>query len=136
MPVLTAQQQRRRKNGRAFKCERARIGRVKGNQPDRDPLYLEWIRLQPCLVFQTTGTCHCRDLSVPFFLRVIEAAHTGPHGFGQKASDYDTIPLCRWTHQEAKDAQGKDRDWFEKHGLDREKILAELRARYEQERVA
>lgn len=133
MLVLTPQQQRRRQIARAFKRARLRIGQAKGNKPDRDPVYLEWIRLQPCLL---APDCKCRDLSVPFFLRVIEAAHTGQHGFSQKASDYEAIPLCRWAHQEAKDAQGKNRNWFEKHGLDWEKILAELRQRYEEERAA
>jgi len=29
--------------------------------------------------------------------------------------------------------QGKSRNWFEEHGLDRNTIIAELRARYQQE---
>jgi hypothetical protein len=136
MPVLTERQQRRKKNERAFKRERARIGQIKAIEPERDPLYLAWLRLQPCTVFARFGTCHCRDLAVSYFLRVIEAAHTEPHGMNQKASDYDAIPLCRWMHQEAKDEQAKSRNWFAEHGLNRKQIIAGLRARYEQERAA
>lgn len=32
--------------------------------------------------------------------RFRDAAHIGPHGVGQKASDLDTVPACRACHRE------------------------------------
>jgi hypothetical protein len=55
-------------------------------KPVRDDAYLRWIRSWPCLVCSTR--------------RRIEAAHTGPHGIGQKASDTSCIPLCAEHHAE------------------------------------
>jgi len=133
MPVPTVQQQRRRKNARAFKRERRRIGAINGNKPARDTEYLAWIRTQECIQPGCTSKNLHKWTEAGAWT---EAAHTGPHGMRQKASDYDAVPLCHFHHQEAKDAQGKDRNWFEKHGLDRERVIAELRARYEQGRAA
>lgn len=54
-------------------------------KPPRNPLYLRFIRSQPCLVCgQQWG---------------IEAAHTGPHGIGQKSPDSSVIPLCLRHHR-------------------------------------
>jgi hypothetical protein len=145
---MSARQQRRKKNARAFKRERTRIGQVKGTKPARSKDYRRWVASLPCLMCWLAewlavlgGALQLRDLIlrdvfVPKQTTNSEAAHSGPHGIGQKASDYDVIPLCHFHHQEAKDAQGKSRHWFEEHGLDREKIIAELRARYERERAA
>ena len=125
---MTAAQQRKKASSKLFKALRRGWRRIKGDWPDRDIHYLRFLRDQPCLLAETCGCC-------PFpILKGTEAAHTGPHGIGQKASDYDAIPLCRWAHQEAKDAQGKTRTWFEDHGLNRQKVLDDLRARYEGER--
>ncbi|HUD74300.1 MAG TPA: hypothetical protein VMQ76_04440 [Terracidiphilus sp.] len=54
--------------------------------PERDEAYRRWIRSFPCTVCATR--------------RGIEAAHTGAHGIGQKASDTSCIPLCRAHHAE------------------------------------
>jgi hypothetical protein len=60
------------------------------NGPPKDWKYRAWIRSFPCAV------CGC--------LRFIEAAHTGPHAFSQKSSDYNCIPLCAVHHRIARDA--------------------------------
>lgn len=52
--------------------------------PARLPQHLKFIRSLPC--------CACGST------RRIEAAHIGPHGLGQKASDECTVPLCRACH--------------------------------------
>jgi len=39
------------------------------------------------------GCCACGST------RQVEAAHTGPHGLGQKSPDLSTIPLCVHCHQ-------------------------------------
>lgn len=56
-------------------------------RPTRCPKYLDWIRTLPCAVPA------CGSVSN------IEAAHTGPHGLGQKAPDYQAIPLCANHHR-------------------------------------
>ena len=53
--------------------------------PARDPRYRAFIRSFPCLACGICGRS--------------EAAHTGPHGIGQKASDYRCLPLCREHHR-------------------------------------
>ena len=128
---------RKKAAAKVFKKERKRIGAIKGNKPERDPKYLAFLRTQECV----RPNCKCKK---PYWspealsarLRKVEAAHTGPHGKSVKAPDPEAIPLCRWAHQEAKDAQGKSRTWFEDHGLDRDKVIAELHARYKAERKA
>jgi hypothetical protein len=60
--------------------------------PARDPKYLAWIRTFPCLVCGIGWT---------------EAAHVGPHGLSQKASDHSTVPLCRRHHRAGNDALHK-----------------------------
>lgn len=55
--------------------------------PVRDPKYLKFIRLLPCIA--------CGKVR---FVR--DAMHTGSHGLGQKASDLDALPGCRMCHRE------------------------------------
>lgn len=65
--------------------------------PDRDPLYLAWIRTLDCVV--------CSQSPGPGML--IEAAHTnvlGRRGLSQKTSDYSAIPLCSGHHRHYRDS--------------------------------
>ena len=62
-------------------------------KPVRDEAYKRFIRQLPCLV------CLKRWGS--------EAAHTGDHGTGQKASDLSCVPLCRKHHRQAADSYHK-----------------------------
>ena len=55
--------------------------------PVRDPKYLKFIRLLPCIA--------CGKVRY-----VRDAMHTGSHGLGQKASDLDALPGCRVHHRE------------------------------------
>ena len=57
----------------------------KDPKPERSPKYLEFIRSMPCAVCGTQ--------------RGVEAAHTGPHALGRKASDFSAIPLCGPCHR-------------------------------------
>ena len=68
--------------------------------PIRDESYKHWVRSWPCLI------CARRF--------GIEAAHTGPHGLGQKASDLQTVPLCRQHHE---DLHRGVLDFQERHGI-------------------
>lgn len=59
-------------------------------KPVRNPAYLRWIRSLPCSVCRTRWH--------------VEAAHTGPHGLGQKSSDLSAIPLCARHHRTGNDS--------------------------------
>lgn len=79
-------------------------------KPIRDPRYLAFIRKLPCCI------CHSE--------RGIEAAHVGPHGMAQKASDRSTIPLCPRHHRTGADSLHAlgPRQFEAAHGV----LLAEL----------
>jgi hypothetical protein len=83
-------------------------------KPARNLKYLAWIRTQPCLVCGKAGG--------------IEAAHTGPHGMGQKSPDTSAIPLCARHHRTGSDSYHKlgPRAFERQHGLDLRAIVAHL----------
>jgi len=60
-----------------------------------------------------------------------EAAHTGPHGLGQKSSDLSAIPLCARHHRTGPDSYHKlgPRKFAEAHRLNVSAIVARLRAK-------
>jgi hypothetical protein len=63
--------------------------------------------------------------------RAVEAAHTGPHGLGQKSSDLSAIPLCGRHHRTGDDSYHKlgPRKFAEVHQLDTAAIAARLSAK-------
>ena len=79
----------------------------------RDPNYLRFIRSLPSAV-SGRGPC--------------QAAHTGPHGLGQKSSDLSCIPLTRREHAEY---DANPRGFAEKHGLDIPALITRLNATYQ-----
>ncbi len=83
-------------------------------KPPRSPLNLAWIRTLPCVVCGATGW--------------IEASHTGPHGLGQKSSDYSAIPLCSKHHRNGSDSYHKlgPRRFSEVHNLDLRALVSRL----------
>jgi hypothetical protein len=83
-------------------------------KPVSNPRYLAWIRTQPCLVCGST--------------RWIEAAHTGPHGLGQKSPDISAVPLCAAHHRTGKDSYHRlgPRKFGEVHDLDLGAIVLRL----------
>ena len=86
-------------------------------KPVRYPGYLDWIRTLPCSVCRTT--------------RAVEAAHTGPHGIGQKSSDLSAIPLCSKHHRTGEDSYHKlgPRKFSEVHRLNIPGLVARLSAK-------
>ena len=93
--------------------------------PERSPEYLAWIRTLPCAVCQRPPTIYL----------AIEAAHThglGPRGFGQKSSDYSTIPLCFWHHRGDPDSYHEmgERRFAVRHGLDIPELVRRLNAEF------
>lgn len=90
-------------------------------KPERDKRYLAWLRTQRCII--------CRRW------QLTEAAHTGQRGaaMGQKATDYDALPLCADDHRLGPRAYhrfGSERRWAEFHGLDLANIRGDLFTRY------
>jgi len=83
-------------------------------KPPRNPQYLAWIRTLPCVV--------CGSI------RGIEASHTGPHGLGQKSSDYSAIPLCSKHHRTGSDSYHRlgPRRFSKAHNLDLRAIVSRL----------
>jgi len=55
-------------------------------KPVRSRAYMQFIKRFPCLVCGKKWG--------------IDPCHTGPHAYGEKASDYTCIPLCRKHHEE------------------------------------
>jgi hypothetical protein len=86
-------------------------------KPVRNPRYLQWIRTLPCSVCRTT--------------RAVEAAHTGPHGLGQKSSDWSAIPLCEKHHRTGDNSYHRlgPRKFAKVHQLNILEIVARLSAK-------
>jgi len=83
-------------------------------KPILNPAYRSFVRSQPC--------CICGNT------RGIEAAHTGPHGLGQKSPDTSCIPLCREHHTLGNDSYHALGPWrfAEYHHLDIPALIARL----------
>jgi len=75
--------------------------------PTRDRNHRRWIGSLPCSV----PGCRRRN---------VECAHFGIHSQDEKASDYDTFPLCRAHHTRAVDSIHKlgPRKFMQVHNLD------------------
>ena len=86
-------------------------------RPGRNPRYLAWIRTLPCLV--------CGKSSG------VEAAHTGPHGIGQKSPDSSAIPLCVRHHRRGRDSYHElgPRTFERHHRLDLRAVVEHLNAK-------
>lgn len=86
----------------------------------RSEKYKRFIRKQPCLI--ANGCSH----------EPVEAAHTGPHGIGIKASDLDCIPLCAYHHRRGTLSYHNlgEKRFLEHWGIDLEVEIARLRGRF------
>lgn len=129
-----ARSARARAGAKAAKKERAAWSLAKGNQPARDPDYLAFVRMLPCLF------CWSRPYWIVALTRdrpwapfrngrqgYTEACHIGPHAFGRKASDYTAVPACRMHHERA----GSRIAAVEGAGFEIEWVWAKLAAAYE-----
>lgn len=112
------------------------------NKVGKDPAYLRWIRTLPCaacypnltrtgLVSGWIEAGHFRGILTT------EAHHAGDHGMSETPPDATAIPLCAEHHRTGKDAVHGPlgRKFWAHHGLDRDALIGELNARY-QERAA
>ena len=108
-------------------CSRTWIKRRRTGKPRRGPArdksYLIWIRTLPCVCCGVRGA---------------EAAHTGPRGLGQKASDYQAIPVCASHHRTGLWAYHglSPVIWAAHWELDIPAIIAKLNAEYGLEKAA
>lgn len=103
--------------------------------PLKDAKYLAFVRTIPCVVcilpwrIEKSGVSYSNVQESS-----TESAHVGERGLGQKCSDRETIPLCSAHHRTGRDSHhilGKG--FFAHHGLDKEKIIAELNRLYDVE---
>jgi hypothetical protein len=99
-----------------------------------DEDYLDWIRTLACIICVYRYPGGGPDLSVQTTRS--EAAHVGARGLSQKCSDREAMPLCTHHHHDAKAGHHGQlgKNFWKHYGLDRDKIIAELNQRYEQEK--
>jgi len=65
----------------------------------RDPAYLRFVRaIGWCIACGRHGSAG--SLRGAYAQGRVDAMHTGPHGIGQKSSDYSALPGCRECHRE------------------------------------
>lgn len=99
------------------------------SQPDpapvvvRDLKYLAAVRKMPCVL---SWGCFYRECKGS-----VEAAHTGGHGMGQKASDRRAIPLCKGHHTDLKTSYHNlgRRRWEAHYSVEVEAIVEYLTAK-------
>lgn len=95
------------------------------------PVYRAWIRTQECVVCAKLRLFGVRlQFMGVIATGVVECAHVGDRGKGQKCSDLETLPICDWHHRLARDSHHVlGRNFWQHHNLDR----AELIARFQQD---
>lgn len=87
------------------------------------PAYLAWLHTQPCQLWPSLLTVCAGP---------IEAHHAGDRGLSQRAPDRTAIPLCARHHRHGKDsAHVLGKNFWNRHGLDRDSIIKTLNERYE-----
>ena len=99
---------------------KARPGR---SRPGENEPYKAWLREQRCMICIPPRVCG-----------IVEAAHVGDRGLGQKCPDLQAVPLGAGHHRLYRDAHhviGKV--WWEHHGLDRNTMIALYNAGFELE---
>lgn len=118
-------------------------------RPGEDPEYLDFIRTLPCVicwgypgVHTPLGTCQPYwdyefKHGQPSQLSKTEACHFGPRAYGTKSPDKTALPFCGIEHHRegpySHHRLGKR--FAAHHGLDVEKLIAELNRRYDEENV-
>lgn len=69
--------------------------------------YLDWIRMQPCVVtrmdVEPNGDGYCKGRIVPH--------HKVGAGMGKRAHDHESMPLCSSHHRLRHDASGPFKHW-------------------------
>lgn len=129
---------RRELNEKKNKKLRKGWSKVKGNQPERDPKYLAFVRSLnciPCILEQhgVFGRLVLGDPMTLMFALIVrtteqsQACHMGPHGIGQKASDYTAIPMCAKHHEQIGSSVNK----LEVLGINYAALVAKLREAFE-----
>ncbi len=123
-----------------------------------DPEYLAWLKQWPCYVCLMQAVARLktspleavqrgvragfRDTTTMFELpcAVVDVAHIGVRGRGQRCKDRDTMPLGAWHHREKTCPGGGPeshhslgKKFWAFHGLDREEVIATLNRLYEEE---
>ena len=81
-------------------------------KPARSASYLAWLRTLACRFCNAARA---------------EPAHTGLRGLGQKASDFEAVPMCRICHERY---HVHALSFWSHFGLDRLQVIRKLNERY------
>lgn len=121
-----------RREGRTS-LPKTKAARVNKQARQRDPVYLAWLRRQPCAARHLGG---CSGPIEAAHIRFSDAAagRVNP-GMQRKPDDRYAAPLCSGHHREGPQAQhrGGERAWWSSIGLDVGQVLADLWSRFQQE---
>ena len=90
---------------------------MKKPKREQDKKYLEWMRLQACIV---TEPCSV----------LVVAHHISAGGMGTKCSDYETVPLCNEHHREIHD-KGK-KTFQAKYSIDLKEEAERLKGEWDE----
>lgn len=97
------------------------MAELSGRSLAKSSRYLDWIRSQPCVVTGIVG-------------EGVQAAHVrsgNDCGMGIKPSDYVTVPLNWYQHQEQHAYHGGERAWWrDVHDLDPDVVCSQLLVKY------
>lgn len=135
MPTDRQPKTRRQINERKNKMERMKRRKTSDKWPARDKDYRKFVSTFACVLcfLRYWKSILAGTLPIGFMRGAIfttQACHMGPHGIGQKASDYTVIPMCDEHHE----VFGSSIRKLESIGIDYAKLAASLRAQYEKER--
>lgn len=99
----------------------------------KEPLYLAWIRRQPCIVCVARGGTINRPSQAAHIRAGYPVDGWRPTGMQQKPDDRRTAPLCADHHLDAPDAQHRagERGWWEALGIYPPALCAALSAAYD-----
>lgn len=95
------------------------------SEPFESAAYRAWIRTQECVVCAKLRAFGVRLVfSGLTAFGIVECAHVGDRGKGQKCSDLETISLCDWHHRLAPDSHHVlgTRFWMH-HNLNRGELI-------------
>ena len=96
--------------------------------PKVDEPYKSWIRLLPCVV------CFTWRFRIAGYSGMVECAHVGERGLGQKCHDRQTLPLCVFHHRTGPhSAHAIGKRFWGYWKLDRFELIADHNRRYERE---
>ena len=117
-------------SGRVKSPRRAKKHALHFGGVPRNPAVLAFIRQNHCIMF---GLHSAKNGEFHVCSGIVEAAHTGPRGRGQKAADETALPMCVNLHRTGRYAHHKlGKKFWEFHGLNQAELIADHNVRARQ----